>query len=242
MSNFYLGGIVEGRAKLKQSTAPVVERRVDLASFLATEVDTFKENDLRAYFFQASVDEWYNSMPQHTFASRFVAIEEHEARCIVDLWNEERWGQEPVVVPDSLASLGDRIDSVIAETFPGCSGVFVKLSSRSPKDSKAMFKRAVDGYRRLLDTDGNINDDISARSAQHNARLIALSNELCKVQCLVTNGREALEFFLDSSRVAEDLKFAIDGGEGEKKDTVFSLSVCVRGWDNRIVPKCEVSI
>lgn len=51
-----------------------------------------------------------------------------------------------------------------------------------------------------------------------------------------------MELFLDSERVAEDIKYALFGGEGGKEGDIFSLSVVVRGWDCRICPKCEVSL
>lgn len=59
-------------------------------------------------------------------------------------------GRKEIVVPDSLAGLAYRIDKVIAETFPGDGlGVFVKLSSKSPKIPRRCSdegSRATDGY------------------------------------------------------------------------------------------------
>lgn len=134
-------------------------------------------------------------------------------------------------IPNSLSDLVSRINNAIESSFPSTEGVFVKLGTRSPKDSKTVVKKAAAAYRTRLDESGNIQN---ASTAQHNAKLVALSEEMLKANAVRT-GEEAVTLLLDSWRVAEDLMYAVE--EEGKRD--FSVSLVIRAWDSRIVPQCE---
>jgi hypothetical protein len=168
----------------------------------------------------------------HTFRSSFVPISTEEAKIIIHHWNTiASVSNEPPEIPNELQDLVGRINDVIESSFPSEEGVFVKLSTRSPKDSKTVLKKATVAYRARLDESSAIPD---ASTAQHNAKLVALSEEMLKANA-VKSGEEAVSILLDSWRVAEDLMYAVD--EEGKQD--FAVSLVIRAWDARITPQCE---
>ena len=149
----------------------------------------------------------------------------------------------------SLAPLQARLDvSVAAECQKSSAGrAFVKLSTRSPKDSKKALARAEAAYQARLAALG--------RDADENERWIILSEEVTKAGS-VANGAEALELLLDSDRVYEDLEYALRGpavapssaaaasaaavphGGGEVARR-WNMELVSRAWDPRLKPASE---
>jgi len=138
-----------------------------------------------------------------------------------------------------LSELESRIQSSIDEYFSTSEAVFVKLTTRSPKDSLTIFDKASEVYKRdrVIDSLGNVH--VSSQSPTHennqdNARWTAFSEQMLRAAA-VKNAREATTVLLDSERVAEDLAFALETGEFSK----FNISVVVRAWDKRITLASE---
>jgi len=216
---------------------------------LATEPAVGAADATRDYFFQAGVDSWYSKIERFTFPTAFTPIAESEARAIIRCWKDV--GSTPegdarsVEIPSALADLVRRVDELIRDKFADAGGVFVKLSTRSPKDSKTIFRRAEAAYaERLRRGDGSgiirPGDGSCSRAGSCgvpaedlNRRLVAFSEEMVKA-AVVRSGAEAVTLLLDSWRVAEDLMYAFDEGAA-----AAPISLVVRGWDARIRPQCE---
>lgn len=226
---------------------------VNLQNLLSTEPTKEDDEERRNYFFQSGIDEWYESISQFTFRSEFVAITSSEAKAFISYWNEVTSKDKTKVVtpediPLELSDLVIRLDDIIQSKFSISSsssshsnsnsdGVFVKLSTRSPKDSYTVFRKAATAFEARCDENGNVpeyNNSTSSMSKE-NARMISFSEEMLRAAA-VTNGTQAMIIMLDSYRVAEDLMYAYEDGEEKKK---FSLSLVVRAWDSRIRPQCE---
>lgn len=202
-------------------------------SLLENDKELSAEDDKRReYFFQAMVDNWYEKIKDKTFYSHFTPIHPAEAKALIQHWETiGSKSNEPVSdIPDELQDLVDRVDRIISAHFSEYSGVFVKLSTRSPKDSKTIFRKAEAAFHDRLDEHGNVS---GWTTSKENARLIAFSEEMAKANA-VTNGRDAVTILLDSWRIAEDLMYAFEDGKKE-----HSVSLVIRGWDARILPKCE---
>lgn len=231
------------KAKDKLKSTATRGGTIDIESLIATEPTTSGQNEVRNYFFQAAVDKWYSSLEKHTFPSEFVPMTRDEAFTIISYWNDMTSKSSDIIVeiPDSLLSLAARIDDVITKSFYATTsesrGVFIKLSTRSPKDSKTLFRKAVEAFKQRLDDNGDIINPSSSQGdssdLRDNRRLVALSEEMAKAS-VVTSGSEAVTYLLDSHRVAEDLMYAFEEG----KET-FNVAVVVRAWDSRVCPQCE---
>lgn len=207
-----------------------------LKKMIATEPRAGADESTREYFFASSVDAWYEKAPEITFPTEFVSISSSEARAIISYWDKtsSKLDAPPVSpIPSSLADLVARADAVIRDRFDG--SAFVKLTTRSPKDSKTLFRKAEAALlaRLSAETVGGPGGGAETAAAADNARLVAFSEEMVKA-AVVRSGAEAVTLLLDSERVAEDLKYAYDEGA-----SVAPISLVVRAWDVRIRPQCE---
>lgn len=111
-------------------------------------------------------------------------------------------------------ALAARIDAKLAEL--GWAKVFVKLSTRSPKDAPQIFKKAVAQFKEQVGQD----------EGDHNGRCRLLF-DLVQQNYSVASGAEALELMTSSERVREDIEEVLKVGDFASLD--FGLQL--RRWD-----------
>jgi hypothetical protein len=195
---------------------------------LAGEVTSEKEDQRRQYFFSTGLDKWYSSLTGVTFPTEFLPIHPDEARAIIEHWSahfKDRDSdnmdlpQHSYTIPSSLVDLSSRIDSAISK-FPG-NCAFIKLSTRSPKDSLIAFKKAQVMYDQAKHTLNTLND-----------KIILLQK--CVIDSLkVENGDESVHLLISSTRVGEDLEYALvpdDAGFSERCSLVLRQWVDIPLW------------
>lgn len=214
------------QVKLKTTDQSVCKDRSAPNLTLVTGASKEKEETRRHYFFETGVDRWYVSLKDETFLTEFVEITPNEARVIVQHWeknfqNLTRDDPDPdpsqMEIPALLQPLCNRIGTVITR-LPTKKGAFVKLSTRSPKDSHVAFAKARKSYlARCPSLDA---------SASINEKLILLS-EVVIESLKVTSGEEAIKLLISSDRVGEDLQYALESGDD---DFTQRISIVVREW------------
>lgn len=236
-----LGGqLGDGKAALRK-TAPVTSDAPNLAHLLATEPAPGAGDAQREFFFQAAMDQWVDGLAAHTFKSEYTPITKPEADAILATWRGAGSAKASdldyaVVIPPALSGLVARVDAILAASFPG--GAFVKLSTRSPKDSKTIFRRAEARFQARVAA-GEVPPapagEASESAASHalNARLVAFSEDMVNA-AIIRTGAEAVTLLLDSERVGEDLAYACEEGPSP-----LPISLVVRAWDARMRPQCE---
>jgi hypothetical protein len=233
-----------------------------------------QEQATREYFFSAGIDEWYNSLQDCTFPSAFTEITVEECREIIHCYQEQLKNPFPAYdptsfsaklqseqelaerlvsqskIPTSLQDLVKRIQQVMTQSFPNAEKYFVKLSTRSPKDSKILFEKATHAFKQRIDAchvSLQKSDNVAALSISENDRWIMLTEEVAKASS-VNNAIEALELFLDSERVYEDLLYALEEVEAREKQKTetdsqttraWSMSIVIRTWDPRVTLASE---
>jgi len=101
--------------------------------------------------------------------------------------------------------------------------VFVKLSTRSPKDSPIIKYKAKAEFDKLFDK--NIHTTFEDK--------IILFGNLVQKNFASDSGRESIELMISSQRVFEDLRYALEGKEDDY--TKFGVNVVIREW-NEAVP------
>lgn len=193
---------------------------------IGSEFSKEREETLREYFFSTGLDRWYESLKDESFATEFVALTKEEGQAIVDHWErlfKNRSSSDgdvalPAVdVPASLKGLQSRIDDVIQTLSPEA-GVFVKLTTRSPKDSHVGFAKARKAFLSKLPSLGE--------NPSANDKLILLAEVV--IQSLkVTSGEEAISLLVSSTRVGEDLEYAL---KPENDDFEKCTCLVVRKW------------
>lgn len=213
-------------------STPLPSSPATIFQSVVAENDAENDDKTRDYFFQAGLDEWYNSLEKFTFKSSVVELTRDEAKIIVQHWQnllatpslEE---SPPIHVPTELCPLIAKVDNSMKDDFNDQTDFFVKLSTRSPKDSKTVFRKAVSNFLARQEVEkGNI------QWLDENYRWIVLTEEVTKASS-VCSGSEAIGIFLDSERVAEDLQFALEDTDN------WNVSVVIRVWNPLVTLQSE---
>jgi len=197
------------------------------------------------YFFESGCSGWFETIKAHTFRSTFVELRQEEAEVIVEHWEKRQklGSNAEALFEEAMAALGDcreRLDIAIkTECRASSSGLaFVKLSTRSPKDSRRALAKAKLAYEARLRSIGGTLDD--------NEKWKILSEEVTRAGA-VASGTEALELLLDSERVFEDLEYALRGpkneaAKGTQQDGAsrqYDMCLVARAWDARLSLQSE---
>jgi len=238
-------------AKLRTVRSEDVQDRSSANLSLSKSDVIENEDEVWKYFFESGCDHWFSGIQEYTFRSSFIDLHQNEAEAIVDHWLQKQRmvaaaaSYEKADVDAlteaamfSLEALCSRLDAIVAEECKASAAgkAFVKLSTRSPKDSKKALARAEKAYL------SRIQDMSSEERCDDNLRWKILSEEVTRAGA-VTSGSEALELLLDSERVFEDLEFALRGpkatGSGEPGKQAYKLSLVARAWDPRLTLQSE---
>jgi len=244
-------------AKLKRVPAEAVQDRSSANVALAGEDVLADEAERWKYFFASGCDSWFDEIKAYTFRTSFVDLQRNEAEVIVNHWDARQKAiaaasskkgsadatEVEQLYQDAVSALeGLRVrleEAVKMECAASAVGLaFVKLSTRSPKDSKKALARAEEAYRRRL-----------ASSAEEirqddNARWRMLSEEVTRAGA-VRSAEEGLDLLLDSERVFEDLEYALRGPKLDRgavgSDAVYEydMRLAIRAWDPRLTPQSE---
>jgi hypothetical protein len=192
------------------------------------------EDKTREQFFNSGVESWLKHIEAVTFATSSCQLTPSEAAAIVE-HREARaallsQGKDPASAMDAakgaLQQLSARLDGILAtqnKNSPAGKS-FVKLSTRSPKDSSIALGAAAEKYRARVTSTTSTND-----------RWCILSEEVARAGAVSTSS-SALDLLLTSERVFEDLKYALEGKESNQE---WKTTVCARAWDPRITIQSE---
>jgi len=150
---------------------------------------------------------------------------------------------------EKLKTLEDRITKVMSKmreerNLDPKSSFYIKLSTRSPKDSKLVFKRAVESTKTKLQSLKN-----SGHQINENKKWSILNEEM-RLACQCWDGQDAVKILRDSERVGEDLKLILDRKyvknfsrslQAGSEELLPDLPLClvIRPFDQRITPSTE---
>jgi hypothetical protein len=117
--------------------------------------DIVTEKAQNARLRACDIEAWYASLREHTFATECVPLSPAEARALVALYRAKKQhgdnarGYDGVDAEQQelLSGLQQRIHDAMQALGGG--GVFVKMSSRSPKDSAMCLDRASDAVHKV---------------------------------------------------------------------------------------------
>ncbi len=192
---------------------------------LASKDSKEREETRRKEFFDSGFDRWYELVKDKTIPSQVVEIKPAEAKAIIFCWKRDFQNKEGdgVILSETRiqlpADLHDLIDRLSLTITPG-KGAFIKLSTRSPKDSPMAFEKAHRAYLASLSSLGEnptVNDKLNLLST--------IVGESLKV----TTGEEAVKLLISSDRVGEDLEYALEKGDEEFMKVIHLV---VREWVN----------
>jgi len=201
------------------------------------------------------IEHWYPNIREYTFETVFLDVDSKSCHAITKyaesarlirqsinfqstledrlFIHEEAAKHLPVSKEnfDLLDALEKKLDNAI-KSF-GEDGAFVKLSTRSPKDTAIQLHSIrvfiAESIRKDMERTGGQMDD----NEWHRCGVSAFVDACCKV-LRVRNGTEAMSLILHSDRVYSDItRMELTNADDSK------LQIAVRRWDPRVVPALE---
>lgn len=193
-----------------------IKKKIDATNKIRDVTGIKNDKERREYFFGSGVDAWYETCKDITFPTTFINLSRNQGKAILDTFN----GKQNAV--ENLKGLEAELDAVIKKNHD--SSAFIKLSTRSPKDSTSAFAAAVTEYKKLVKS-----------HLTPNEKWILFSEQI-RLSYKISNGSQALELLTTSERVVEDIEFALKGSE-EKE--YLDLKLVVRTFHEDVKPETE---
>lgn len=161
---------------------------------------------------QTNIENWYEDLKEYTFETVFVPISTDEATVLKHAIEHVKGKKQLTEHEQStLSSFEMQLEGEIQKFREKDKYVFVRLSTRSPKDSDILSERSEEVYQRFL------NESDKSKNSQVIARIRAGIRSL-----KVASGADALDILLHSDRILLDLTEALDLSEQ------FNMAVILR--------------
>jgi len=157
----------------------------------------------------ADIEQWYDALKDVTYETVFLPITIEEGKAMVEIYDSKDTGAS--VSPqlnETIRAMTSKLQTVMNKYESGC---FIKLSSRSAKDSSISSDRTKNIFRKLINEVPNptLNDKLIAINRAH---ILALQ---------LTDAKEVVDMFLGSERINSDLKLALDYSHNWTQDFVI---------------------
>jgi hypothetical protein len=193
--------------------------------------------ELRDFEAEYDIDFWYELYADVTFQTEFLPVLPMEACAIVTQYEKlhkidrqetrdilGKWGSNESSLSGSISSLTSNISASMLNSPDKFSGFFVRLSSRSPKDSAFETSRMSKIVKDLLAEEKVGTDllDDEWRQNYHIATFFRAQSQALKV----SSAQEAMDLFVKSERVYRDLLTDLELCD----ESTWKMKVAVRGW------------
>jgi len=206
-------------AKLKKSAPPKADAAPKMKAICADEQD-YKRLMEETYF-----EEYWEKMKPYTWGSAFVPLPPATAKDLTEahlkfLADKEGYRDKWKEEYSSLVALSHGIDEVHRCQIPSPE-MFVRLSSRSPKDAALSGKR----FKQLFEEElkqVQLDEAQAASTTAINQKLHALYRA-STFALKVKTGEEGVQLLVESPRIQGDLKEVVDGNKAD-------FNVVVREW------------
>ena len=216
------------------------------------------DNELREHFgteVPYRIEHWYPKIREYTFETAFLDVDSETCGAIAKYAESARLLRQSINFQDSLEdrlfvheeaakhlpvsketfALLDKLEKQLDDAIKsfGDDGAFVKLSTRSPKDTAIQLHNIhvfiAESLRKDMERAGGQMDD----NEWHRCGVSAFVDACCKV-LRVKNGAEAMFLMLHSDRVYSDItRMKLANADSSK------VQLAVRRWDPRVVPALE---
>eukprot|EP01112_Ceratiomyxa_fruticulosa_P008138 TRINITY_DN2106_c0_g1_i1.p1 TRINITY_DN2106_c0_g1~~TRINITY_DN2106_c0_g1_i1.p1 ORF type:complete len:359 (-),score=55.98 TRINITY_DN2106_c0_g1_i1:91-1167(-) len=186
------------------------------------------------------LENWYPFLSSHTFPTQFVDLSSEEAQCIIDLYDDIKFKGEKTkneTTQAVLKGLETRIDVCIERFGAKDRGVFIKLSTRSPKDTPLKYpERTIEQIKNEL---AQLGVPISELNPYKHPSPYIIPEIISIIRTMsrsmrVFNGKEAIELLAPSERVYQDLFGRLLRNENND----FQMKIVLREWVD-ILPELE---
>eukprot|EP01122_Echinamoeba_exundans_P009391 TRINITY_DN3311_c0_g1_i4.p1 TRINITY_DN3311_c0_g1~~TRINITY_DN3311_c0_g1_i4.p1 ORF type:complete len:637 (+),score=82.28 TRINITY_DN3311_c0_g1_i4:307-2217(+) len=244
---FYPTGDTKSATMEPATDAEVDPRSVSKQKYLKARAQKWSAED------PFNVESWYTILKDLTFKTTILEMTEDEAKAIIASYRSKymKRSSAPLTPEQNQTLIGasKRLHEKIKELDKG-NGVFVRLSTRSPKDSamaspQEIAEMMADSLSRkhkialAKALEGKFFAGLPAEAFYDPEKTLTLNE---KLQCMfevflnvmkVRSGDDAIKLILDSERVYMDLMLlldAIDGSAGSETPVKFQMNYILREW------------
>ena len=174
------------------------------------------EDDIFRISNETNIENWYESLKVYTMTTFFIPMSIELAKAFVHHHQQSK-GEGKVTSDEErlLNNIEIEIEAIIYSFKDPKNGAFVRLSTRSPKDSRITRKKS----------DQVFQEEMKKGEGDENSRLIAIVKSSI-LGLKVISGKEAMELLLDSQRVYDDLITALQFS----KKKGFTQKIFIREW------------
>ncbi|MCY3414165.1 MAG: hypothetical protein INQ03_21145 [Candidatus Heimdallarchaeota archaeon] len=144
---------------------------------------------------KTKIESWYPSVERYTIPTWFVSLTLHQVELLIAQYEYYQELEEFDLTDPALQDLIRTIDKLEGVDFEA--GIFVRLSTRSPKDSKIALVKG----KQVLENHSDLINENQKTILQMEAHKTALK---------VHSGEEAIQILCSSTRVYDDLKEAVE--------------------------------
>jgi len=204
------GDITGGKKALKKV---VQKKRKIQEQFCKTEEDYFK------MIKDTHMEVYYEQIRDVTFDSKFVELPREVAQDIIAGYRAYKESGK-AEASEQLKAFFTKLNETISELRQKVNGVFLRLSSRSPKDSVIHLDRMHEMFLKELEWVKSHEIEAGEESSDLNQKLHALYRASTYVMSL-ENAEQGLEMCLKSHRIQGDLERYVgeEDSSGEMKET-----------------------
>ena len=194
------------------------------------------EENLIVYekFFDSGAQNWYPLFIDITYSTLFLQISKPEAHALIlqhNLYNQNP-KEYKLPVESGLELLLQKISSGLHQTQ--WKQAFVKLSTRSPKDSQKILTKGLNSLESKLLTAKSHDAEAIKKFISKDLNLkISMFSQCVQDNFCIETGSEALEVLISSERVFEDLEYAFSN-EPKIPFENAGLQIVLREWTQSI--------
>jgi hypothetical protein len=184
-----------------------------------------QEDNMRVQFFDAGAQKWYSIISTLTFQTNFIKLNKETAEELIKVYltykSEQSLDWFKISEHPLILELSENITKTMLQNNWDKS--FVKLSTRSGKDSPVLMQLALKEFTEVYSK-----EFLSTKSFEE--KIILFYN--CRQRAMaVKNGEEAIPILITSERIYEDLLYAL-----EKNFEASDMHIIIREW------KCEIPL
>ncbi|KAH3745127.1 hypothetical protein Pelo_13494 [Pelomyxa schiedti] len=179
-------------------------------------------------------DVWYEPLKRWTFPTSFVPVSGDEARAVVHYFEAKHKGETYKLLPDDMNLIeGLRTRLATAFTAYGESGIFVKLASRSFKDSTLSSEAMRNEMRSMFHSRLEELKALPEDQLRNEKMIIFVRASVRSMK--FTSADQVMELMKNSQRAFGDLLLSL-------MDEPFNMPLTLRRWDDRVIPETEVRV
>lgn len=164
---------------------------------------------------ETNIENWYESLKSYTMKTQFIPISIKLANALIHYYEQSN-GEGKLSAEEKvlLENLKEQINNVIENLYRS-RGAFIRLSTRSPKDSRIARNK----------TEKIFQEELKKGKGDENSRLLAIVKSSI-LGLKVVSGKEAMELLLSGKRVYEDIISALEFSKTVK----FEQKIFIREW------------